>query len=79
VDGTNIYWMNGPESIGAGSVMKMPLGGGIPIALVSRQLTLSSLAVDATSVYFTAEGTLSSSINEDMFYNYGTLMKLTPK
>jgi hypothetical protein len=48
VDSTNVYWLGTLD----GKVMKAPLAGGEPTTLATGQL-LQSLAVDATSVYFT--------------------------
>jgi hypothetical protein len=65
VDAANVYWTNkGTANEGTfapsytdGSVMQMPIGGGAPITLANNQLLLGSLAVDATSVYWTNAGT----------------------
>lgn len=51
-DGTNVYWVdpNGPVSL-----QKLPPSGGAPVTLVSRSGMSGSLAVDATSVYWTED------------------------
>lgn len=48
VDSTNVYWLGTLD----GKVMKVPLAGGEPTTLATGE-ELLSLAVDATSVYFT--------------------------
>lgn len=53
-----VYW-----TIGTG-VMKVPLGGGVPITVASGQSSPSGIALDGTNVYWTAGG------------DYGTVMKL---
>jgi hypothetical protein len=53
-----------------GTVMKLPAAGGTPATLASGQHETGAIAVDATSVYWTAAGTGS---------NDGTIMRLTPK
>jgi hypothetical protein len=52
-------------------VMKVPISGGTATTLVSGQNSPGSIAVDATSVYWTNVGTAPDS--------NGTVMKLTPK
>jgi sugar lactone lactonase YvrE len=39
--------------IGAGTVMKVPLGGGTPTTLASGGAAANGMAVDATNVYWT--------------------------
>ena len=70
VDSTNVYWVNAGDFTGSlgGTVMKMPLGGGIPTTLASGQAKPLKVAVDSTSVYWT------NAVNAA-----GTVMKLTPK
>jgi hypothetical protein len=48
VDTTSVYW-----STVAGTLMKVPLGGGTSQTLASPNTTVFFLAVDATSVYWT--------------------------
>ncbi len=59
LDAGNLYWINDADSSAGGSILKMPVAGGTPVTLASAQLTLNSLSVDATSVYWTNEGTIS--------------------
>jgi len=62
VDATSVYWTNPLDSNGdssggrvtTGTVMKVPLGGGAPTTLASQQAGPEGLAVDGTSVYYTA-------------------------
>jgi hypothetical protein len=51
-----------------GAVMRMPVGGGTPIMLASGQLNPQCVAVDATAIYWTNEGTIAGTD--------GTVMKL---
>jgi hypothetical protein len=64
VDGTSVYWTTswpispGPDGGARGSVMKMSIDGGTPIALASSAgLTgiIYDIAVDATSVYWVSD------------------------
>ena len=56
VDADSIYWV---ENVG-GTVLKIPLRGGLPVTLASVPSALpgnpASLAIDATSVYWTNAG-----------------------
>ncbi len=62
MDKTHVYWTD-PATDGVGAVFRVPLGGGVPVAIedgdgpASVVLTAWSgpnhIAVDATSVYFT--------------------------
>lgn len=65
VDGTSVYWNNNNTM----TVMKVPLAGGTPIKLADNgPFWPRSIAVDATSVYFT-----------DGAGGIGTVTRLTPK
>lgn len=58
VDDTSVYWTNvGFEDPTAqftptGSVTKVPLGGGSPVALAPRQTAPAAIAVDGTNAYW---------------------------
>jgi hypothetical protein len=47
-DDTNVYWTGGT------TVAKAPLGGGKPTVVAAGQTGLGTIALDATSVYWTA-------------------------
>jgi hypothetical protein len=48
VDRTNLYWTDYDE----GTIMKLPLAGGPPVAIATGQLSPEYIAVDATRVYW---------------------------
>jgi hypothetical protein len=64
-DATNLYWTT---TIGNGSVRQMPIGGGTITTLALNQgLVDGAIAVDATSVYWTAGGdgtAMAGSVNK---------------
>src|SRR5206468_1606636 len=53
VDDDNVYWANRGSlgSFGAGTVMKMPKTGGVPVEIASGLDDLGELILDATNVY----------------------------
>jgi hypothetical protein len=69
VDETSAYWA---DTVG-GVVMRAPLGGGVPTTLASDQRHPNHIAVDATSVYWTNEGSPMMGTPD------GAVMKLFPK
>jgi hypothetical protein len=52
LDATNVYW----TSLGEGSVMKVPIGGGDATVLASGQSEPAAIAVDAANVYWRNSG-----------------------
>jgi hypothetical protein len=69
LDATNVYWAWGlvggtPGATGSawvlGSVMKVPLGGGTPVALATGQDALTAIAVGGSHVYWTTASSLMS-------------------
>jgi hypothetical protein len=52
LDANNLYWANGGNGVTLGSIMKMPLGGAVPVPLASGEPYPLDLAVDGTNVYW---------------------------
>jgi hypothetical protein len=60
VDATTVYWTNGPFESGGGELWRVPITGGVPVRMVwlvtvdpnEIRSIGSSIAVDATSVYW---------------------------
>lgn len=52
VDAESVYWTSADE----GTVMKVPIAGGAPVALATGQDSPLGIAVDATHVYWVNEG-----------------------
>lgn len=59
VDATSVYWVNG-GGLSAGSLMKVPIGGGTPETLASGLQGATSLAIDATNAYIATGASPSS-------------------
>lgn len=59
VDDVNVYWL---ESVPSGSLMKLPVAGGMPTTLASGQVGSGALAIDSKRVYWTntSSGTVLS-------------------
>jgi hypothetical protein len=53
-DGTNVYWVD-VDDAQLEPLLKLPPSGGAPVTLVSRSGMSGSLAIDATSVYWTED------------------------
>jgi hypothetical protein len=74
VDGSYVYWVNSWASLAnAGTIMRVPIGGGTVETIATSQQSPVGIAVDATSVYWINQGT------QKTVYTDGTVMKLTPK
>jgi hypothetical protein len=56
--GTSGYWTN-EYGINQSTVMRVPVGGGDIVPMASGQADLGAIAVDATSVYWATNGTIS--------------------
>ncbi len=56
VSANSVYWADG----GNGTIMKVASAGGIPTTLASGQGNVTSLVVDATTVYWLGEGVLKA-------------------
>jgi hypothetical protein len=66
IDGSFVYWATLTDP---GVISKVPIGGGTPVTLASRQHTPQGIAVDDTFVYWTATGTQTAG------YMDGQIMK----
>jgi hypothetical protein len=66
VDATSVYWARHGDSACQGTVVKVPVGGGILTTLASGLASPYGVAVDGTSVYLT-----------DLVD--GNILKVTPK
>lgn len=57
--GMHVYWSNAGENGGNdGSIMKLPLTGGLPEVLARFQHGARGIAIDATSVWWVTRGGL---------------------
>jgi hypothetical protein len=63
---SSLFWLDPADD----AVLSAPLAGGTATTLATGQVGLAGIATDGTSVYWTAQGTGTTT---------GTVMKLTPK
>jgi hypothetical protein len=64
LDPLNVYWVVGAGIAESGAIMKVPLSGGTPLAIVSGESSLGErIGIDAASVYWTrAEGAIMKTL-----------------
>lgn len=60
VDATSVYWTERANggSVSNGAVKKAPIQGGVPTTLASAQFEPLEIAIDASNVYWTVQGTV---------------------
>jgi hypothetical protein len=73
VDSESVYWTNGVVD---GSVVKVPIGGGIPTTLAGGQTNAFGIALYGGNVYWSDMGIVSETDEGGVTPNAGTLMSV---
>ena len=60
IDGANAYWTTSPNDPAQGTVMRVPLAGGVPTTLASAQYFPQGIALAAGNVYWASRNNKSS-------------------
>jgi len=64
VDDTTVYWTALESGINGGAIFSVPKTGGFPVLIASKQARPSSIALDATLVFWTNEGANRAGVPE---------------